>query len=488
MTDADFLAWLNDPTARRTTLIEVTPLVGGVPTTLYLATVGYTTGAADAPAHTPYVGVCSSGITFSEALSLTGDPQISVGDIEFHNFGGARDAWLGYVWTNTPVRAWIGDVRWPRADFRMIFSGRAANLDSKSRETLNIKLRDNLQRLNAPVTEHKLGGTTTNKDEIVPVGLGEVANVTPLLVDPAQLEYQVHDGATEWIFEVRDNGLPVAFTDLGNGRFRLNQGVAGTITVSFQGDTTGGYANTVAPLVQRLATSYGKVPERFALAEIDSANFAAFDAAHPQPVGLYIGDRTNVLAACQQLAGSLGAQLVPSATGQLRLLQVALPPPGTPTAITPAMIAEKSIKIVNRPDVKAAVKLGFCKNWTVQDDLQTALPVEHKARLAAEWATETAVDSAVQATYKLSADPVQQDTLLLRRTDAAAEAARQLALWKVQRTVYEFEGLAPCLTLQLGDAVQLQNSRFGLANGQTGMVISRALNSKTARTTLQVLV
>lgn len=487
MTDAQYLAWLNDQYARPTVLIEVAPIVAGVAAPLYLATVGYTTGAADSPANTPYLGICANGIQYTEGLSLTGDATLAIGDIEVHNYSGVRDAWLGYVWAGATVRAWLGDVRWSRADFRQVFDGVVANLDSKSRETLNLKVRDKLARLNAAATEHKLGGDTTNKDAIIPLSFGEVHNVSPLLVEPTTLTYQVHDGQVESIYEVRDNGLPVEITaNPAAGTFRLNQSPAGEITATVEGDKSGTYGRTVATLIRRLATGFGKATDRFTADEIDSANFAAFDAAHPQPVGLYIGDRTNVFAACQQLAGSVGAQLAPSASGQLRLLQIALPPAAT-TDITPAMMAEKSLKIVQRPDVVAAVKLGFCKNWTVQDNLQTSLPAAHRDMFATEWLTSTAVDNLVQAIYHLSADPVQKDTLLLCRADADAEAARQRDLWKVQRTVYEFEGLAPCLMLQLGDGVKLYNSRYGLA-GTAGIIISRAPNLKTRRVTLQVLV
>jgi len=487
MTEAQYLAWLNDQYARPVVLIEVAPLIGGVPTTLYLATVGYTTGAGDSPANTPYLGICANGIQYSEGLSLTGEASLSVGDIELHNYGGARDAWLTYVWAGTRVKAWLGDVSWTRADFRQVFDGVVANIDSKSRETLNLKVRDKLARLNAAATEHKLGGDSTNKDAIIPLAFGEVPNISPLLIEPTTLTYQVHDGAVESIFEVRDNGLPVEITAApGAGTFRLNQAPAGAITATIEGDKAPTYNRTVASVIRRLVTGFGKSTDRFTADEIDAANFAAFDAAHPQPVGLFIGDRTNVLAACQQLAGSLGAQLAPSATGQLRLLQIALPPAAT-IDVTPAMMTEKSLRIVQRPDVVAAVKLGFCRNWTPQDNLQTALPAEHRDLFATEWLTETAVDAAVQALYHREVDPVQKDTALLRRVDAGVEAKRQLELWNEQRTVYEFEGLAPCLPLQLGDGVKLYNSRFGLA-GAPGVVIARTPNLKNRRVVLQVLV
>jgi hypothetical protein len=45
--------------------------------------------------------------------------------------------------------------------------------------------------------------------------------------------------------------------------------------------------------VQRIATGFGKETDRFTLDDLDLANLAAFDAAHPQLVGLYLADRAT---------------------------------------------------------------------------------------------------------------------------------------------------------------------------------------------------
>ncbi|MET3132857.1 hypothetical protein AAKU55_003138 [Oxalobacteraceae bacterium GrIS 1.11] len=476
MTDADFLAWLKSPAALRLTLIEVGVQVGGVEITRYLSTTGYSTGAADTPANTHYAPIAKTGIQYTEQLSLNGEGSLSAGDIEIFNPSGVRDGWLNDIWVNRPVRAWIGDPRWPRADFRPIFNGIVADIASKDRTTLALKIRDKLQRLNTPVTENKLGGATPNKDAVLPLAFGEAHNVTPLLVDPATLQYQVHDGAVESIFEVRDNGLPISVTAHNDtGTFELTSSPAGAITVSLQGDKpAGAYGNTVSKLVQRLVLGYGQATSRFTSADLDTASLAAFDAAQPQPVGLPMSDRTNVLSACQMLAVSVGAQIVMSRLGQLRLIQIALPAAGAPTEIRPKHMLADSLAPASRTDVVAAIKLGFCKNWTVQAGLQTAIPAQHKDLFATEWLTSTATSGAVQATYKLNSDPVQQDTMLLRRTDADVEAARQLALWSVPRTIYEFEGTAEMLLLELGKPVTVYNRRYGMAAGVQGMVVSLA--------------
>lgn len=484
MTDAQYLDWLKSPAAIRVVLIEATANIAGVDTVIYMATKGYNTSPTDVPANTHYRPIATVGTLFTEQLSLTGDGALSAGDVEIDNYAGERDTWLGYVWTNRPFKAFIGDVRWPRADFRPIFNGIVADIAPSGRSKILLKLRDKLQRLNTPITEAKLGGSTQNADALLPLVFGEVHNITPLLVDPATLQYQVHNGAVEGIFEVRDNGVPVSATvSNATGKFTLNQQSFGAVTASVQGDkpTATGYTNTVAKLVQRLVTGFGKAADRFTDADLDLVSLAAFDAAHPQPVGLYAPDRLNILTACQDLAGSVGAQLVMSRLGLLRLVQIALPATGQAFVVRPQHMVEDTLEPKERTDVFGAVKLGFAKNWTVQEGLVTNIPEEHKVLFGTEWLTTTKSDASVLASYRLNAEPVQEDTMLLRRTDADVEAQRRLNLCKVPRTTFEFEGVPELLQLELGQAITVYHPRFGMAGGVTGMVISLAPDWQTGR-------
>ena len=136
-------------------------------------------------------------------MSLTGEAGLSGGDIELDNGDGALDGWLLDVWRNRAIKAWAGDPSWPRADFRLVFDGIIDDVGSSSRETINLVLSDKLQRLNTPITEVKLGGTTPNKDAILPIA--------------------------------------VALNDQA-GRFNLTTPpYSAAITVSVQGDKGGGY-------------------------------------------------------------------------------------------------------------------------------------------------------------------------------------------------------------------------------------------------------
>ncbi len=483
MTEIEFTDWLKKG-GRYTLLVEVDTTVPR-----YLSTVAYTTLPTDSPANRVYSPIVSGGVAFTETLPLDGSATLSVGDIELNNDDGLLDSWLDDVWVNKPIRIYIGDVSWVRADFRLIFTGIVDNINSRAANRLNISLRDKLQRLNTPVSETLLGGTTPNKDRLIPLCFGEVHNVEPLLVDPATLKYKVHGSAIERLIEVRDNGVPVGINEsLIDGTFTLVAQQAGTITCSVQGDKPTTYSNRIADTITRLVTGYGKVSDRLTTADIDTAQFAAFNTEHPQPVGVYLNDRSNVIEVCQQLASSVGAQISMSREGLLRLLKITLPATGTPLVVTPSDYVAKSLEIKERVDVQAAIKVGYCKNYTTQTGLNTGLPASHKDLFMQEYLSVTAKNQSVADTYKLNTEPVQTDTLLLTESDATAEANRLLTLWQQPRTVYTFVGYSHLLTIPLGQALTLVSPRFGLSEGKTGIVVGIQSDWVSRRVTIEVLI
>jgi len=453
-------------------LVEVVASISGIETTLYLSTKGYVTGAADSPANTVYMPAISGGVQVTEELSLDGSAAMAYGDIELYNVAGERDGWMDYVWSNRTVKVYKGNLGEARSTFTLLFDGVVDDIGSSSRDRINIKIRDKLQRLNCPVSDVKLGGITANADVVLPLVFGEVCNITPLLTNPATLEYQVYNGAIESIIEVRDNGVPITtFTaTLATGKFVLTTAPAGVITCSVQGDKPIVYVNTISALIQRLATAFGKVSTRFVAIDLDATALAAFEAAHPQAVGTYLSGRENTIAVMQDLAASVGAQVVITRAGKLSLLQITFPPTGTATTITNVDMVQSSLHIVRRLPVKSSVKLGYCKNWTVQTNLQTGIPVSSKNLLNTEYLTVTQSDLVVAANYRLDAEPIQINTLLLSTAEATAEASRQLNIYATPRTIYGFEGFSQCLDLVLGQAVTLTHARFGLSVSKTGIV------------------
>jgi len=73
--------------------------------------------------------------------------------------------------------------------------------------------------------------------------------------------------------------------------------------------------------------------------------------------------------------------------------------------------------------------------------------------------------------YRLDAEPEQIDTFMLTEANASAEATRRLNLFKTPRHIISFTAIPRLIELQLGDAVTVTHSRFGLSGGKTGMVV-----------------
>lgn len=495
---ADFAAWLSNPAAHRVVLLEVSVRSGGQETTRYLSTEAFVSSSTDTPPNQYYEPILVSGLQFTERIDINGEGGLSGGDIEIANYNGERDDWLFDIWDNRGIIAWIGDPSWSKSEFQMIFNGVVATIDSGSKDTLTLLLRDKMQRLNSPVTDKKIGGTGTNKDEVMNLSFGEVFNVTPNLITNtnagpggAFLTYKVHDSAIEDISEVRDNGVKVSFTkNLTNGTFVLNNASYGVVTASVQGDKNPTYFTTIANIIKRLVTGYGTESSRYTASDIDNTNFTAFNTANPQPIGVYLEGGENLLSACQDIARSVDARLVTSRLGLLQLIQVRIPTAEEVTYIvTPSVIVSDTLKIVQRPFVKASFKIGYNKNYTQQRELVTDILDEHKKMFADEWLTTTATNSTAKANYRLNESPPQTDTALLTLADAYAEAVRRLNVYAVPRTVFQFDGTAELIgALSLGMAVGLNHHRFGLSNTKYGIVTSLSPNWFTGKVTVEILV
>lgn len=510
-------SWLENQYANRIVLVECTVynVSEAEEQTVLFSNGGYLT--ADGVSH--FAPLVMGGVTVSEKLNREGNVTMSVGDISISNADGRFDAFLGdnYVWVNRPIVVYYGDPSWGVSDlnelrtgsvFKIVFNGIISDIGSSQNDVINIKLRDKLERLNSPVTEDKIGtygvwaGGQQNQDQVTPLVFGEVHNISPTLVDPSMLEYRYSTGANERLIEVRDNGIPLEaiISDTATGTFKLGAPSAGTITCSVQGvkqsvDLTTGslsavYSNNIANLIALLCTQYGANSDnRLVAADLDLPQLLNFATSNTEYIGLYLGDRENVLSVCQQLAASIGGQLFMTREGKLRLLRFGTPISGVSSvSITTKDIIENTLQISERIPVSASTKLGYCRNWTVQTGLLTAIPEQHKEMFAKEWYTVTSEDTAVKARYKLDAEPIQKNTLLLKETHASTEALRLNNLFKTPKTVFRFSGTPRLMSLVLGQAVSITHPRFNLESGESGQVVGLNVNWATKSIEVEVLV
>jgi hypothetical protein len=509
----NYQAWLERTNVVRILLVEIQPLVSGISQTLYLSTHPATVGG------TTYQPIVKNSISINENLSLDYAASISFGDIEIANNNGINDTWLNYIWKNRSVKVYYGSLPLPGAaptlsnDFELVFDGVTVDIDSKSRDVLNIKIRDKLEKLNTPVTEALLGNyfqgnivneTVTvnqNRNNLKPLVLGEVHNISPLLTDPTQLEFMVNAGPIERIVEVLDNGVPVSFTTIQQsgtpalpaGSFRLVAPLQGTCTASVQGVAktinvtdqtyTDVYNSSISNTILTLLKLYGK---QLDYNEIDAQSFSSLGS---QSCGYYVNNRTNILALCQELAKSAGLTVSVTRTGKVKLIELAVPVSSTGTVtITEDEMFLNSFKISNKPDVIGAVKLGYAKNYTVLTGLVTGIPEEHKDLFAKEYLEVIAKNAAIISSYNLETEPVLEGTSLINTAQAQAVADSKLNLFKTPRTVYSFSTISKYMNLEVGSKVTLVSTRFGLNSGKPGLVIGTKPNWLAGKIELEVLI
>jgi len=423
-------------------------------------------------------------------VNFTNGRFLTIGNISLFNLDGYLDSWLDDIWTNRAIDIYFGDVRWPKADFIQLLSGTIRDIDSQDNETLDLVFKDKLERLNMALTDEKLGGSTNNKDRLLPTLFGEGHNLSPLFSDPTILEHTINNGEIERIIEVRDNGQPVSITeDLPNGLFELNQQSFGKVTVDAQGDKFGGiYRKTIADIIERIVTGFGLAANRFTAGDIDSANFSAFNAANQQPVGIYAESKENILNIISDLADSIGAKPIITPLGKMQLFQLTLPPPSTTRTITTQDIEDDSLHIVSRTEVRGAVKIGYALNWTVQKNLETVIPDKHKETFERDFYTVVAENATTKADYRLDAEPTQRNTYLLVEADALAEANRELTMAEVPRVTYGFTGLSTLFDLEFGQGVILEHPRFGLDSGKEGVVVRIAPDFENMTSEIEVII
>lgn len=502
LTTQQFQAWLNDPRSIKCILLEVQVYDGAQEKILYLSNCNYATSTTDTPSNVNYLSIIKTAVEFTETLSLDGSATLSYGDIAIDNTNGEYDSWLNYVWTNKPINIYVGDISHPRSDFTLIFSGIVAGVSSSDYNSINIQLRDKLEKLNDAFSDELLGPygvkgvLNPNKDVLIPITLGEVFNVTPLLVDDSILEYKIHTSAIEGIIEVRDNGVPVNFEpNLATATFKLTKQPIGTITCSVQGDKQ--TVNDLGQIVPNWTTNAVRIVQKillsngFTVSDMDLNNFNLFASINTQPVGIYLQDRQNIVTVCNDLLSSVGCQLAVTRAGKFKVLKVQVPSTDSSSVVIDENnIILDSLSISKITDVVAAIKLGYCYNYTIQENLLTGIPEEHKELYSKDWLTKTVVNNTNKSLYNINAEPVQKDTLILSDLDGevTAEANRLLQLYQVPRYVYKMTCLPSLINIQLGDMVLLKHQRFGLVNGKSGQVVSASINWDTGHITLEVLV
>lgn len=494
------------------------PAIAGL-RSVYLSDTGFTTEPGETPANTYWDRRVEVPLVLTESLYgggfIGGRSEISAGAIVLANGDGGLDALDGYEWDGRLVEIRYSALPDPAlADFQVVWSGTADQflLDDAAR----IELRDLQALLDVPYQPITYAGTGAAEGGADLAGrrkprcLGRARGFEPVAVDPANLVYQVHDGAVNAISDVRDRGIflgaPVTdhpsyaaligatiaagtyHTCLAQGLFRLGAAPVGVLTVNTcEGARPGAWLSRVGELIQHAVEHATDL----AASDFQAGTVAAIDTLCPNILGhWYSGEQETTLAeVLDALAGSVGVTYGFNATRKLVLSRFEAP------ATTPDHVFGERDLIELRPQPAPrrtkTVTLGWQRYYRplAPEELASAVPAGERTRLTSEWLLRSASSSAA-ATESLLAREERTDTLLWGPGSGVgatvqAEANRRRDLFSPRRKA--FVAVVPYdAAVRVGQTVELRDPRFGLASGRRMRLLRIVRDAAAGQMTMEL--
>lgn len=486
--------------------------------TLTFSDRGFTSSSADAPADTyydPRIDDRASVKRDAYSSSAVGGLVRISGEVRLVNNDGGLDALLqNYALDGRTATLLIGRTTDARADFNTVFRGIVATRPHVGFSEVILPLSDASGRLSRPLNTNVYAGSGSVeggadlKGKYKPKGYGACRNVRAVLVDSANLIYQVNDGAISDVPNCWDRQIALAkgadyasLVDMttnapaagnyrvwkGGGYFRLGSNPAGEVTSDVLGDAVGGYINTTADILNRILTTQGGL----GAPEIDAAAIAALNVDQPSAVGIWRGvEGDSIAAVIDELLQNAGAFGGLSRTGVFTCAVLKAPNAGAAVA---AYGLEEIRKVEREPlpaDVEPIVSrsiVGYQKNYTVQTDLAAGVTAARKDFAGqAERVSGTVSDATVLANHPLAKEYGPTGALFDVQGDAANEATRRQGVWGVERGIYRVDMVPAGLARDIGEQVTLTFNRFGWGGGVDARIIGHQFKGQDV--TLRVLV
>lgn len=514
ISDEQFTAWLNSETTVKTVLVEAVymelvppgseePGVLGVE---YLATHPYVSAPTDDPASTPYLAWVKSIPSFNQSLSevMIGRTTANIGEVVIAG-GEQTDAWIfSRDWIGRALRLYVGDASWPKADFRTLWTGVIADLGVRSTSEIVLVARDMQHLLNQPIRVPTFD--TGNAVGLpIPIVFGTAFNVPAVLVDSVTHKYQINDGPVSAISQVRVAGIVTApaSTDLFAGTFIMtSSNPVGLVTADVVGSGDGSSSlDNASDLIKHLVTSRGYLND----SDLDIASFNALKVLCPQKIAYMIPPKdTMVYQSVDEIVNTVGAFYAVDRDGKLYVRRFDLE--GEPQmTITESDIVERGLQIARVLAPVREIRIGAKKNnaRTVNtlggfggatEDVINRAPLRYHAMGGAEnpeagsYARLRKMPNPEPAEGSETVDEGVLPSLFVNAADAAAEAARRMAIWGVYRYLFRVTCFISPLRLRLGDAVTLQHPRYTLSSGKQGVVVKISERLSLKKVELEILV
>lgn len=468
-------------------------------TVFYLSSHGYTSQHGDAPADTHFEGRLVSPFSFGRSVidsqDVSGQVALSLGTIEIWNGDDFYTSLVnGYaIDGRTAVLKRGSALSIAYSSFSSLFSGMGAGW-SINRETISLQLADMTWRLNVALQTTLYGGNggtdgTANLAGLPkPIVLGEVKNITPVLVDPVNGVYQVNWRAVRSIYTVREAGLPitqvVSSPGLGQwspnnaaGTFTLGYSPSGQITCDVQGDAGGtGYDPSIAGILKKLLKDLGAGLQD---SDLDLTAFAQLAQDVPGVCGWFQDDTVTTVTA------ALGAviQGIVGYVGANRSNQISPGIVKSPLTTPAFTLQEEDIVAVTQVDPPSSffppperIRVGYQTNWSPSNLLAGSISDADRAFLQTQYSIASAFSNTVAAAYLAAQDPAVFPTILLNQSDAQARANQLLDLYAPakgsRRRFFQIVTGRYLGQIELGYTGEIFHPDFALSGGFLGSVVA----------------
>lgn len=471
---------VENPYAAKSYIVILKPYdtVAAATETVYLSDRGYVSEPTESPANTYFAPRVMEALNFQRSMFTTGklggQSFPSFGEIVLANADGGLDDFATYAWDDREVEVKVGEKGANLSQHFTIFKGQSKSVDFDDL-IVRVIIRDGQDKFTRTFPPNTYAGTGGNEGSAImeglpkPICLGQVFNISPVLVDEANDVYQVHDGPIESIVAVYENGVATTnFTsDLSNGRFTMTSSVTGNITADVKGAKPGGsYKETAGDIMRFVATEYGGLTDP---GDLDTASFTALNTANSATVGCYYSQRAEILSVLDDLANSIGAFFGFDRSGLLNVGRIEVA-----TGSADLELDSTNIITLERLPTEvptSTVVLGYKQNFTVFDENTLDASATDRDFFLRESAQVTDEDTAVAAIYP-NAKFLEVDSKLIDSSAANTESARLLTLYKSQRDIYRIRCKAQPFTIKLNDVVKVTFARYDLTAGKLFRVIS----------------
>ncbi len=420
-----------------------------------------------------------------------------IGEIEIANGDGGLDAILqSYAVDGRRVRVLFGPYMGDYADFRAVLDVLGTGWEGESTR-VRISLRDRSYSLDLPLQETLYAGTggAEGTDELKgkpkPLNFGRTRNITPVLIDPANLIYHWHDGESFALDDVFDRGATLTdsgddvasyaalvsqgvspgeyATSLAVSMFKLGGLPSGLVTCDTRGDSDPSYINTLDLIALRI------LKDRHGLSPmwIDTASFAGA-ASIAGEMGIYINPNETPTTAevVTRLMGAVGAWWGSGRDGRIRAGRL-----GAPENRSPNLRLDQYDILSLAPDTTPVPRwrqrVGYKPNWTVQrgEDLATSVTASRRQFLTEPYSVVTASDAVTRIRHLQALDPPPLVGLYENEADADTLADYLHDLHSPDRRLYRAAVKRVGYRLDLQKITHVTWPRYGMHNGKNLAVV-----------------